>query len=282
MLRRGLRPRHGRKAHSGTYRDPSASTGGLRRGRRTRDNHSSQRCGWESDRFILSMKSPKETRRWRKGSGRKGSRRGRRRARHCARDPCSRTSRVRTRRPDVLGRRRGRGTAASRRRRCARTAFRRQRRAASPRIDRATVEDYERNLERISSASARRGPRRTGTGRSRSRRTFRTGWSSSAVAPRGQDPAEPRVRASWPPEQGGRRVVTPGDLRLSGLSRTTRQDPKEQVHGHRWLRQVLINQWRKAPGQRSQKGRMTWAAYRQLLTARRVGPGNFTPSLSVG
>ena len=59
---------------------------------------------------------------------------------------------------------------------------------------------------------------------------------------------------------------------------------------HRWLRQVLnghyqyfgvifnyrslrlfkdcvVNQWRKALGQRSQKGRMTWAAYRQLLTA---------------
>ena len=72
-------------------------------------------------------------------------------------------------------------------------------------------------------------------------------------------------------------------------------DPRECLHApvrqqHRWLRQVLnghyqyfgvifnyrslrvfkdcvVNQWRKALGQRSQKGRMTWAAYRQLLTA---------------
>jgi RNA-directed DNA polymerase len=37
-------------------------------------------------------------------------------------------------------------------------AFRRQRRAASPGVDRVTVEDYERNLEAKSPASARKGP----------------------------------------------------------------------------------------------------------------------------
>ena len=46
MLRRGLGPRHGQKAHSGTYE--TQSTGGLRWGRRARDNHSSLHRGWES------------------------------------------------------------------------------------------------------------------------------------------------------------------------------------------------------------------------------------------
>src|ERR1019366_2855253 len=64
MLRRGLGLRHDQKAHSGTYEAHQRPSVGLRWGRRTRDNHSSPHRGWESDRSILSMKSPKETRGW--------------------------------------------------------------------------------------------------------------------------------------------------------------------------------------------------------------------------
>jgi len=62
MLHRGLGLRHDQKVHSGTYEAHQRPSVGLRWGRRTRDNHSSPHRGWESDRSILSMKSPKETR----------------------------------------------------------------------------------------------------------------------------------------------------------------------------------------------------------------------------
>ena len=111
------------------------------------DNHSSPHRRWESDRSILSLKSPKETRRWRKGSGRKEITTGQARGR---------TQRWQHLRPDLA-----RVNEAARRSGqtqftallhhvdvgALERAFRRQRRAASPGVDRVTVEDYERNLE---------------------------------------------------------------------------------------------------------------------------------------
>ena len=35
----------------------------------------------------------------------------------------------------------------------------------------------------------------------------------------------------------------------------------------RVFKDCVVRQWRKALGKRSQKGRMTWATYRKLLTA---------------
>src|SRR4029453_14462575 len=79
-LRRELRPRHVQKARIGTYEAHQWPSGGHRREQRTRDHHRTLYHGWESDRPILSRKSPKETRGWGKGGGRRGSRRRRRRA----------------------------------------------------------------------------------------------------------------------------------------------------------------------------------------------------------
>ena len=90
--------------------------------------------------------------------------------------------------------------------------------------------------------------------------------------------------------------------RLARKLKEIRDEMQRRLHApvreqHRWLRQVLnghyqyfgvifnyrslrvfkdcvVNQWRKALGQRSQKGRMTWAAYRQLLTASPLGTGD--------
>src|SRR5215212_768477 len=61
-LRRELRPRHDQKARIGTYEAHQCPSGGLRREQRTRDHHRALHHGWESDRPILSRKSPKETR----------------------------------------------------------------------------------------------------------------------------------------------------------------------------------------------------------------------------
>ena len=83
--------------------------------------------------------------------------------------------------------------------------------------------------------------------------------------------------------------------RLVRKLKAIRDEMQRRMHAplreqHRWLRQVLnghyqyfgvifnyrslrvfkdcvVRQWRKALGKRSQKGRMTWATYRQLLTA---------------
>ncbi len=86
--------------------------------------------------------------------------------------------------------------------------------------------------------------------------------------------------------------------RLIRKLKAIREEMQRRMHApvravreqHRWLCQVLnghyqyfgvifndrslrvfkdcvVGQWRKALGKRSQKGRMTWATYRQLLTA---------------
>src|ERR1700732_983238 len=147
MLRRGLRLRHDQKAHSGTHETHQRPSVGLRWGRRTRDNHSSPHRGWESDRSILSRKSPKETRGWRKGSGRKGSRPGQAKGQTQRWQPLQ----PNLERVNEAARRSGQtrftallhhvDVAALER------AFRRQRRAASPGIDRVKGEAYEGNLE---------------------------------------------------------------------------------------------------------------------------------------
>ena len=170
------------------------------------------------------MKSPKETRRWRKGSGRKGSRRGRRRARHCARDPCSRTSRARTRRPDVLARR-GSGHCC-----VTSTSLRSNGRSGGSDVRPVQASTGRRwrttsGIWRPISSVCTKGSTADSTGPSRCAEPSGQAGAVRPVAPRGQDPAD-RVRAVCRLQQRGRRAATPGDLRLSGLSRTTAARPE--------------------------------------------------------
>ena len=98
-------------------------------------------------------------------------------------------------------------------------------------------------------------------------------------------------------ESGQWRAVEAGTRKGRGSARSSPMSACSRAGASRWLRQVLnghyqysgvifnyrslrvfkdcvVNQSRRALGQRSQKGRMSWAAYRQLLTAFPLGTGD--------
>ncbi len=82
-----------------------------------------------------------------------------------------------------------------------------------------------------------------------------------AVLPDGSRSLIPAEWTDWSTEQAGR---TPADLPLGHYQYFG------VIFNDRSLRvfkDCVVPQWRKALGKRSQKGRMTWATYRQLLTA---------------
>src|SRR4051812_50206922 len=77
MLRRGLRTRHGQKAHTGTYEAHQRPAAGHRWGGRSRGKHKSPPPGWGGGRPLILMELAEEKGGWGKRGGGEGRQRSR-------------------------------------------------------------------------------------------------------------------------------------------------------------------------------------------------------------